>query len=419
MTRVVADLAGGEVAEARPRVPLWLLALFTFSGTLAMHIFVPALPSVAKDLDASQAAMQMTISLYIFGLAVGQLVHGPLSDRFGRRPTLIVGLALYTAAGLAAALAPGPYSLIAARLFQAFGGCAGLVLGRAIVRDTAAPREAARRLALMNLMVTLGPGVAPLIGSALASTLGWRSIFFLLCALGISNLLFAWRLLSETGPPAPNINARTLARHYRQLLGSSSFLGYSIGGGCATTAMYAFIASAPFIFENQLHRPAHEVGIYLAILVSGVWLGSVLASRLITRVAIVRLLVGANLLSILAAFVFLGVVLSGHLSVALTIGCMFVFTLGAGIAAPAALTQAISVNPHVIGSASGLYGFTQMAVGGLCTALAGVGSDPALATAIVLVAAGVVGQTSFWIALRRQGLGSVERLEVRPPRPSR
>jgi DHA1 family bicyclomycin/chloramphenicol resistance-like MFS transporter len=267
MTRAVASPLGGEVVEARPWVPLWLLALFTLSGTLAMHIFVPALPVAAKDLGASNAAMQMTVSLYIFGLAVGQLVHGPLSDRFGRRPTLIVGLALYTVAGLAAALAPGAYSLIAARLFQAFGGCAGLVLGRAIVRDTAAPREAARRLALMNLMVTVGPGVAPLIGSAMASTFGWRSIFFLLCALGISNLLFAWRLLPETGAPASNKNALTLARHYRQLLGSGSFLGYSVGGGCATTAMYAFIASAPFIFENQLHRPAHEVGIYLAILV--------------------------------------------------------------------------------------------------------------------------------------------------------
>jgi DHA1 family bicyclomycin/chloramphenicol resistance-like MFS transporter len=403
MTRAVASPLGGEVVEARPWVPLWLLALFTLSGTLAMHIFVPALPVAAKDLGASNAAMQMTVSLYIFGLAVGQLVHGPLSDRFGRRPTLIVGLALYTVAGLAAALAPGAYSLIAARLFQAFGGCAGLVLGRAIVRDTAAPREAARRLALMNLMVTVGPGVAPLIGSAMASTFGWRSIFFLLCALGISNLLFAWRLLPETGAPASNKNALTLARHYRQLLGSGSFLGYSVGGGCATTAMYAFIASAPFIFENQLHRPAHEVGIYLAILVSGVWLGSVLASRLITRVSIRRLLVWANMMSVLVAFMFLGAVLSGYLSVAVTIGCMFVFTLGVGIAAPAALTQAISVNPHVIGSASGLYGFTQMAVGGLCTALAGVGSDPALATAIVLAAAGVVGQISFWIALHRQG----------------
>jgi MFS transporter, DHA1 family, multidrug resistance protein len=385
------------------RVPLWLLALFTFSGTLGMHIFVPALPDAARDLGAGISAMQMTVSLYIFGLAVGQLGYGPLSDRFGRRPVLMAGLALYTAAGLAAALAPGASALIAARLFQALGGCAGLVLGRAIVRDTAAPREAARRLALMNLMVTVGPGLAPLVGGALASAAGWRSIFFVLTALGVADLLFAWRLLPETGPSASSVKASALARDYGRLLRSPAFLGYSIGGGCATTSLYAFLAAAPFIFTQQLHRPAGEVGIYLTILVSGVWLGSVLASRLIARVALGRLLIGANALGIAAACLLLGAVLTGHLSVALCIGAMFVFTVGVGIAAPAALTQAISVNPRVIGSASGLYGFTQMAVGALCTALAGFGRDAALSAAIVLAAASVIGQISFWIAIRWRG----------------
>ena len=175
--------------------PLWLLALITFSGTLGMHIFVPGLPYAAKDLGASIGEMQMTVSLYILGLALGQLVYGPVSDRFGRRPTLMVGLALYTAAGLAAALAPHAQALIAARLFQAFGGCAGMVLGRAIVRDTSAPEHAARRIALLSVVVSAGPGAAPLVGAALASLLGWRSIFYALCILGITNFLCCWRLL--------------------------------------------------------------------------------------------------------------------------------------------------------------------------------------------------------------------------------
>ncbi len=390
-----------NVVEApRLRVPLWLLALFTFSGTLGMHIFIPALPAAATDLGAGIGAMQMTVSLYIFGLAVGQLVYGPLSDRFGRRPVLMAGLALYTGAGLAAALAPGVNALIAARLFQALGGCAGLVLGRAIVRDTSVPREAARRLALMNLMVTVGPGLAPLVGGALAATTGWRSIFVLLGALGVANFLFAWRLLPETGPSASRVKASALARDYWGLLRSPAFLGYSIGGGCATTSLYAFIAAAPFIFVTQLHRPATEVGVYLAVLVSGVWLGSILTSRLIATMALGRLLIAANALGVAAAFALLGAALSGHLSVVWIIGAMFVFTVGVGMAAPAALTQAISVNPRVIGSASGLYGFTQMAVGALCTALAGLGPDAALSTGIVLAAASVIGQISFWIALR-------------------
>lgn len=402
MSKPVADPPAAEAAKPLPpHVPLWLLAQFTFSGTLAMHIFVPALPQAAADLGASVSAMQMTVSLYILGLAVGQLVYGPISDRFGRRPTLMAGLVLYTISGLAAALAPEAQTLIAARLFQAFGGCAGLVLGRAIVRDTTAPREGARRQALMNLMVTAGPGIAPLVGSAMAATSGWRSILYLLVGLGVANLIFTWRLLPETSQSASTASAAALARNYLQLLTSRSFLGYAVGGGCATTSMYAFIASAPFIFVNQLHRPAHEVGIYLAMLVSGVWLGTALASRLIAVVPLKRLMVGANLLSVAAAFVLLGAVLSGHLNVALAIGSMFVFTIGVGVASPAALTQAISGNPKVIGSASGLYGFAQMAVGALCSALVGLGDDPALATAIVLVAAGVIAQFSFWIALRR------------------
>jgi len=397
--QTLADSFSDEGAPP-PHVPLWLLALFTFSGTLAMHIFVPALAMAGHDLNAGNGAMQMTVSLYIIGLAVGQLIYGPLSDRYGRRRVLMVGLAIYTVAGLAAALAPQVYALIAARLFQALGGCAGLVLGRAMVRDTAAPSEAAKRLALMNLMVTVAPGVAPIVGGALAASLGWRAVLFVLCVLGVVNFMFAWRLLPETGASAARVTAAALARHYRQLLASRQFLGYAVGGGCATTSMFAFVASAPFIFVDQLHRPADEVGLYLAVLVSGVWLGSVLTTRLIGKVPLERLLVGGNLLSAAAALVLLALVLSGHATVAPIIVSMFFYTLGAGVAGPTALTLAVSVNPQVIGSASGLYGAVQMAVGALCTALAGLGASPALATALVLSGAGLLGQLSFWMASR-------------------
>ncbi|WP_144630893.1 multidrug effflux MFS transporter [Bordetella genomosp. 13] len=388
-----------------PHVPLWLLALFTFSGTLAMHIFVPALSLAGKDLHAANSAMQMTVSLYILGLAGGQLVYGPLSDRYGRRPVLMVGLVIYTVAGLAAALAPDAYSLIAARLFQALGGCAGLVLARAIVRDTATQDNAAKRLALMNLMVTIAPATAPIIGGALAGALGWRAVLGMLCLLGVTNLLLVWRLLPETGPVAAQVSARSLARDYLHLLRSRAFLGFAVGGGCATTSMFAFIASAPFIFVDQLHRPPQEVGVYLAILVSGVWLGSAAATRLIGRLPIERVMLGGNLLSVASTFVMLALVLLGLASVPGLVGPMFVFTVGAGIASPAALTLAVGVNPKVIGSASGLYGCAQMAMGALCTALVGLGDSPALAAAVVLAGAGVVSQLAFWIALRGRQRG--------------
>lgn len=406
LARMSSSTAPAEAQPAPavrpPHVPLALVALLTFSGTFAMHIFVPALPSAAADLFVGPSSMQLTISLYILGLAVGQLIYGPVSDRFGRRPTLMVGLAIYALAGLAAAFAGNIHVLIVARLLQAFGGCAGLVLGRAIVRDTAGPDNAARRLALLNLMVTLGPGMAPLAGALLAGVAGWRAIFLVLTGLGVVNLLLTWRLLPETAVPASG-GGGAVARNYRRLMLSPAFLGFAIGGGCATTSMYAFIAAAPFIFVEELHRPAGQVGTYLAVLILGVWVGSVLASRLVGRMPIRRLLVGANAISVVAALLLLVTVVSGHLSAGLAVGLMFVFTLGVGTAAPAALTEAVSVDPHVIGSASGLYGFSQMAVGALCTSLVGFGSNPALAAAVVLTGAGVVAQLAFLVAARFQG----------------
>jgi MFS transporter, DHA1 family, multidrug resistance protein len=393
--------------SSRVQAPLWLLALITFSGTLAMHVFVPALPQAAADLGASPGSIQLTVSCYILGLAVGQLIYGPVSDRFGRRPVLIAGLAIYVVAGFGAVLAPGVHSLIAARLFQALGGGAGMVLGRAIVRDGAGTADSTKRLALMNLMVTLGPGIAPLIGTALAALAGWRSIFVALCLFGVANLLLTCWLLPETGVGTGH-GTRTVVRNYRGLLASPAFLGYAVGGGCATTSMYAFIATAPFIFIGQLHRPGREVGIYLALNIAGLWLGSLAASRLVGRLPIKRLLVNGNLLSFLGATTFLLAVITGHLSVPLTVLTMALFTFGAGVTSPAALAEALSVNPLVAGSASGVYGFTQMVVGAVCTWLAGLGGNPALAAATVLCVAGVLAQLSFWMALaaRRRSVES-------------
>jgi DHA1 family bicyclomycin/chloramphenicol resistance-like MFS transporter len=295
-------------------VPLWLLGLFTFSGPVGMHIFVPALPAAARDLHAPAAELQLTVSLYILGLAVGQLAYGPLSDRFGRRPALLAGLAVFTAASFAGLAAPDAHALIAARFLQAFVGCAGLVLARAIIRDTSEGHDAAQRLALMNLLVTAGPAVAPVIGGALSMLWGWRTILLGLSALGVANLALAWRVLPETRPDMAHVCASAHMRAYLALLRSRRFLGYAVGGGCATTSLYAFLASAPFIFADRLHAPSAETGVYLALLVSGIWLGSLIASRTIMAFPLRTFLVGANGLSVVAAAAFLALVLADRVT---------------------------------------------------------------------------------------------------------
>ena len=381
--------------------PIWLLVLITMSSTLAMHMFVPALPYASHELNASVASMQMTISLYIVGLAVGQLFYGPLSDAYGRRPMLMCGLGLYTIAGLFAMCASGVHQLIAARLLQALGGCAGLALGRAIVRDTARSDQAVRQLALMNLMMMIGPGLAPLVGGAVSSVFGWRAIFAVLSLLGGLTLVFTWRLLPETGVPSGVMSPRVLMNDYRWLLKSPVFVGFTLGGGCSTTSVYSFIAAAPFILTTQLHRPLREVGFYLALLIVGMSVGNALTSRLVGRVPTARLLLGSNILSLASAALFLLSVLLGELTLTGTMLLLFLYTVGAGMSSPAALSQAVSVNPQLVGSAAGLYGFTQMAIGAVCTSLAALGHNPALAVALVLISAATVGQLSFLLALKQ------------------
>ncbi|VTU46709.1 Sulfonamide resistance protein (plasmid) [Variovorax sp. SRS16] len=381
------------------RPPLWLLVIITISGTMAMHMFVPALPYATADLRAPVGQMQMTVSFYIIGLAVGQLFYGPMSDSLGRRPMLIAGLALYTAGGLAAALAPGVYTLVGARLVQAFGGCAGLALGRAIVRDSTHSEDMVRQLALMNLMIMVSPGLSPMVGGVVSTALGWRAIFWLTAALGAATLVITWKLLPETAPPGRSLSIGTLASDYRALLRSRRFVGLALGGGCATTAVYAFIAAAPFIFVTDLHRPVHEVGLYLGLLIFGMSFGNAFTGRMVGKIGIERLMLAGNVLSIVSAAGLLATVLLGRLDVAGTLVWMFLFTLGTGITSPAALTKAISVNPQLTGSAAGLYGFAQMATGAVCTSLVALGDDPARSATTVLLAAALTAFVAFRVAL--------------------
>ena len=392
------------LASAGP--PLWLIFTFVICGTLSLHIFVPALPAAARDLGVSSATIQWTLTVYVLGLAVGQLIYGPISDRFGRRPVLMAGLVLYALGSTIAGLAPGALTLIAARVVQALGGCSGLVLGRAVIRDVSAPREAAARLAWLNMFMSMAPAMASIAGGLLAAYVSWRAIFALLAAIGVLTLLAAIATLPETNPAVGRSTGAGLLRVNLRLLGMPAFRVYALAGACATTSFYAFLAAAPFIFTDMLHRDQAEIGFYFMPPMLGYSLGSLLANRLVGRLGLDRLLhIGFSIATLGAALFFL-VVATGHLSVVAVMASMLLFTAGGGIASPLALSGAIGVLPGAIGAASGLYGFCQMGFGAFCTFAVGLfGANPAITAASVMLAAALVSQVVFtlWRPMRHDG----------------
>jgi DHA1 family bicyclomycin/chloramphenicol resistance-like MFS transporter len=385
------------------RAPFALLVALTASGTLGMHMIIPALPATAVALRVGSGTIQLTITLYLIGLAIGQLIYGPLSDHFGRRPILLIGLALFTVAGAAAAAAPGAWTLIAARVFQSAGGCSGLVLGRAIVRDAATADRAAGQLALLTLVMSAVPAIAPVIGGYATAYAGWRACFALLAAFGGMTLALTWWFLPETlGPPASGRSAAGMVYAYLRLVRSRAFCGYAIGGACTTTSFYAFMSASPFIFEHMLHRPPQEVGLYYLVLMGGVGLGGLSANRLAGRLPARTALRIANGLAITGAAAFALADATGWVTVASMVGPIAVFMVGAGMASPFAVAGAVSVNPLAIGAASGLYGCVQMAYGVLCTVIVEVWHPGAVfPVATVLLGSALLGQLALAMAVRR------------------
>jgi DHA1 family bicyclomycin/chloramphenicol resistance-like MFS transporter len=389
----VSDRSGTSARRDAPNA--LLLAVVTGSGTLGMHIFVPALPAVAIEFAASPAETQLTITVYLVGVALAQLVYGPISDRFGRRPTLLGGLVVYAIGSLVGAAAISLGSLVAARVLQAVGACGGLVLGRAMVRDVSADDRVASQLALLNMAMMLAPASAPIIGGAVVAFAGWRSIMLVLALLSLGILVAVALFLPET-LREKSATGRGVMAGYVRLLRHRMFLVYAFGGACSTTSIYAFLSASPFLFLTVLHRRPEELALYYVLLLVGYSAGNFVANRIsgatgprrALRIGCTAATAGAALLLLFDR--------TGHLSVASVVLPMMLFAFGTGIASPNAAAGAVSVDLRYIGAASGLYGFAQMSYGALCTFLVGVWRDEsALPVATVLLVSAVLGQLAL------------------------
>ena len=242
------------------RLLLVLGALSAF-GPLAIDFYLPSFPTLARAFATDVEHVQLSLAAYFAGLAIGQLAYGPLADRFGRRKPLLVGVMLFSLASLACALAPSLEWLITARFVQALGGCAGMVVSRAVVRDLCDPISSAKVFSQLMLVMGLAPILAPLGGGLLLSTLGWPSIFICLTLFSFICLLAVARWLPETlakdAPPAP---LRGALGEYRRLFADLPFMGYALTGGCAIAGMFSYIAGSPFVFIELYGIPAEHYG---------------------------------------------------------------------------------------------------------------------------------------------------------------
>lgn len=263
---------------------LLILGALTAFAPLAIDFYLPAFPALADSFATDVEHVQYSLAAYFVGLAIGQLLYGPLADRFGRRVPLLFGVALFGVATFACMLAPSLEWLVAARFIQALGGCAGMVVSRAVVRDLCDPVASARVFSRLMLVMGLAPILAPAAGGLLLELAGWRAIFAVLGLFAALCLLLVLRWLPETRspelPPAPLGGA---LRQYRLLLADRAFLGHALTGGLAIAAMFAYIAGSPFVFIELYQVPAQQYGWLFGSNAAGFILLAQFNTRLLAR----------------------------------------------------------------------------------------------------------------------------------------
>jgi DHA1 family bicyclomycin/chloramphenicol resistance-like MFS transporter len=333
-------------------------------GPLSTDLYLPSLPTLAEVFATDAARVQLTLSVYLAGFAVAQLAYGALSDRFGRRPLVLGGLAIYFIASLACIFATSVEQLIAARFVQAVGACAGPVLGRAIVRDAWGPLEAARTLAYVSGAMALAPLVGPALGGVLTVAFGWQSNFVILALFSGLQAVAVWFWLGETnGAPDPRATRfANIFGNFGTLLADRAYLGCLLGLAFSYSALFAFISGSSFVLIGRFALSPAAYGFCFSIAVAGYITGTQLASQLVHRFGIDRLMTGGGWLGAAAGLAMLGLELAGVHTLPAVLGPMFVVAASVGLVMPMAGARALAPYPQMAGAASALMGFSQMAI---------------------------------------------------------
>lgn len=386
---------------------LTLLMTMTAIGSLSLNILVPAVPRLVEVLASDTETVQLTISIYVFGLAVAQLFTGPLSDRFGRRPVILAGFSIATLASLGAIAMSNAPGLISMRFLQAIGGATGVAIGRAIIRDLFGRERSAQMIGLVASAMAIAPMTAPLIGGLLDTAFGWESIFVFAAAASFIVLAWAWHTLPETRAElAPGVERDTFRENIGTLFGNRRFVGYVLCAAFSCGGFFVYVGAGPHVIITMMHGTPAEYGLWFIPTAVGYILGNTLTSRLSVRHGIDPMIWWGNIVNLvggvcgLLLLPFIATVGPLPIVVAATI-----MGVGNGMVLPNAIAGAVSIRPLAAGTASGLVGATQMFIGALTAQLAGhliAGAVTPLPMILHMIATAAVAVIAYIFLIRRK-----------------
>lgn len=354
-----------------------VLGLFSAIGPFAIDMYLPALPTIGASLSASMGAVQASLMAFFVAMALGQVVYGPLSDMFGRKPPLVGGLVLFGAASVGCALAPDIQTLVALRFVQGLGACAGMVIPRAVVRDLHTGHDAARLMALLMLVVSISPILAPLAGSLLIEWLGWRSVFWAVALAAVAGLALLATSLPETRPASERVdsNTRSALRAYGLLLRDRHFMGLTLIGGFGVSSFFAYLANSSFVFIDHYGLSPRAYSLVFAINAIAFFgvsqatgaLGRRFGLAPVMRVAVLGFAAATSLLCALHA--------GGLQQLGLIIALLFVGNGFLGLVMPTTAVLALDAHGRIAGTASALMGTLHFVCGAVVMAIVGVFAD--------------------------------------------